>query len=330
MIRRLSLRVSPAQRGQRLDELLEAWLPVALAQPLSKAKLRRLVMVGAILVEGRPLRRPGWPATAGSLVEARVKLDRLHGAPARDIPFALTGDAILYEDEALIAIDKPPGLPTQPTVDSRRPNLFGAVKRFLAGRRGAGGYLGLHQRLDRDTSGVVLFTKDPAANAGVAGLFSRRALVKTYHALTARPRRLPPPAWSVTSALAPVRRGRGARIASVRAGGVSAETRFERLETFPSGLLLAARPRTGRKHQIRVHLAEAGLPILGDDVYGSRDTPHGAPRLMLHAVSLEFGHPITGADIRIESPYPEDFARTLEALRNGPTHGEGRGRGHPR
>jgi len=101
-------------------------------------------------------------------------------------------------------------------------------------------------------------------------------------------------------------------MASLRSGGVPAQTDFALLEVFPQGLLVEAHPRTGRKHQIRVHLAEAGLPILGDQVYGGGA---GVPRSMLHARSLAFRHPLTGADIVIRSPYPEDFRRVLRALR---------------
>lgn len=100
-------------------------------------------------------------------------------------------------------------------------------------------------------------------------------------------------------------------MASVAVGGQVARTDFEVLAAFPAGLLVEARPRTGRKHQIRVHLAEAGLPILGDLLYGGADGAAGAPRAMLHAARLTFVHPLSGHEVVIESPDPPDFQRAL-------------------
>jgi RluA family pseudouridine synthase len=208
-------------------------------------------------------------------------------------------------------VDKPPGLPTQPTVDAARPHLFGAVKRYLEAR-GRPSYLGMHQRLDRDTSGVVVFTTDPRANAGLAAQFEQRGLEKTYLALTRRPPRLPPASWRASS---PLTAGRGPRVTS-GAGGAAAETAFRRVETLPQALLVEARPRTGRKHQVRVHLADGGLPILGDDVYGTPTSdPTRVPRLMLHAWRLDFRHPLTAAALALESPLPADFTSALACLR---------------
>jgi len=316
--RRLTLRTTEAHAGRRLDEVLAGWLPGALGRPLSKAKVRRLVMAGAVRVEGRPGRRPGQLLGPGSLVEARIRLDLLADRTSRDRPFVVSAERVLYEDDRLIAIDKPPGLPTAPTVDPGRPSLFRGVLEYLGERAGRAAYLGLHQRLDRDTSGVVLFAKDPAVNPALARAFAGHEVVKAYHALTRRPARRPPREWRATSPLAVRGRGRSARVAAVRHGGLPAETRFRLTRVLPRGLLVEARPLTGRKHQVRVHLAQAGLPILGDDLYGGR-APGGleAPRLMLHASRLELTHPSTGERLVVESPHPEDFRRFLSLLEGG-------------
>ncbi len=312
--RRLTLRTTPAHSGRRLDDVVAHWLPGALGRPLSKAKVRRLIMAGAVRVGGSTGRRPGEAITAGRLIEARVRLDLLADRTSRDRPFALTAGHVLFEDDWLIAVDKPAGLPTPPTVDPGRPSLFQAVRAYLARRSGGEAYLGLHQRLDRDTSGVVLFAKDPAVNPALAEAFAGRAVAKTYQALTARPARLPPRAWRASSSLAAVGKGRSARVATVRAG-LRADTDFALRQVLPRGLLVEARPRTGRKHQVRVHLAEDGLAILGDDLYGGRVPPGvDVPRLMLHAMRLELPHPVTGGRLVIESPLPDDFRRVLAAL----------------
>jgi 23S rRNA-/tRNA-specific pseudouridylate synthase len=107
----------------------------------------------------------------------------------------------------------------------------------------------------------------------------------------------------------------GNRVGSVGTGGVAAETGFALVEALARGLLIEAQPRTGRKHQVRVHLAEAGLPVLGDELYGGNRL---APRLMLHAQSLGFRHPLTGVGLLIDCPYPDDFRRMLQTLRAAP------------
>lgn len=215
---------------------------------------------------------------------------------------------ILFEDADLIAVDKPPGLPTVPTADPARPSLVRQLEAELR-ERGFRGTLGVHQRLDRDTSGVVMFTKTPEANPGLARQFAAGEVRKTYLALVARPRRTLREAWSVESRIGRVGKG---RMASVATGGQPARTDFRLVGRWPLALLVEARPRTGRTHQIRVHLAESGLPVLGDAVYGG--VSRGAERSLLHAAVLELRHPVTGAPLRIESPLPAAFAAARAAL----------------
>jgi 23S rRNA-/tRNA-specific pseudouridylate synthase len=233
---------------------------------------------------------------AGQRVEAVVRPDLLAARAERtDRAFRLTGRAVLFRDAVLLAVDKPPGLPTHATADPGRPSLVGHVERYL-GARGAPRYVAVHQRLDRDTSGVVLFATDRRANEGLAGAFAGRLVEKTYLALTARPAAVPD----------------GRRLVSLPLER-PAETEVVVREVLPDALLVEARPRTGRKHQVRAHLAHAGMPILGDPVYG--DAGGRAPRPMLHASRLALPHPLTGARLVIESPLPADFAVLLARLR---------------
>src|SRR5262249_34115511 len=150
----------------------------------------------------------------------------------RDRAFTLSDADVLYRDDILIAVDKPPGLPTVPTADPRRPSLAAAVKAFLAARRPdappAEPYLAVHQRLDRDTSGVVLFAIDPAANAGLAAAFAGRAVEKTYDALTRRPRERLPRRFTVD--------------APVTEDGAAARTELTVAKVLARGLLVEARP----------------------------------------------------------------------------------------
>ena len=261
-------------------------------------------MAGGLRVRGQPLRAPGRLIDAGAPLELIVRPELVR---RDDEPSSLEARRVLYEDHALIAVDKPPRLPTVASADPRRASLVGLVESLLRSRAASGsspGHLGVHQRLDQDTSGVVLFAKDPAANPDLAAQFGAHAVEKTYLALTARPRRMPPKTWRSETA-----------VDGPRAAGPStraAVTDFVIRDVFERGLFVEARPRTGRKHQIRIHLAEAGMPILGDRRYGGEIGR--APRVMLHAARLQLRHPLTGAALSVASPLPADFRAVLDGL----------------
>jgi RluA family pseudouridine synthase len=303
---------------KRLDTALGDWLPEALGRPVSKAKVRKLIMAGAVYLNGSPVRNPGCELSPGMKVEANVDPAKLfEDWTSRDRKFELTPDRILFEDADLIIVSKPAGLPSHPTVDEARDNLFTEVARFLTKRNGGSPYLGIHQRLDRDTSGVVLFTKSRRVNTAVAEAFSGHEVAKSYQALT-----LPPARenvlkeWTIKNYLGKVsQKAKRARYGAVHSDGSLAETSFRIIETHPHGIWLEAIPKTGRTHQIRVHLAEYGLPILGDDLYGPQSGQGIAPRLMLHASQLRIPHPATRVEISVKSPLPEDFKQCLARIR---------------
>jgi 23S rRNA pseudouridine1911/1915/1917 synthase len=308
--RRLAWRVARGEAGRRVVDVVGARLQQALAVPLARARVRSLVARGRVRVDGELVRVAGRPLAIGQGVEVELgPHDLLSRAAAADRAFVLTEERVLYRDAALLGVDKPPGLPTHPTADPRRASLSVEVRRFL-GAAGPPPYLAVHQRLDRDTSGVVLFAVDPRANPGLARAFSEREAEKTYVALTARPGRLPATRFQIA---VPLLEGGGGRVRAGIAGGRAAETDVRVVEVLGRALLVEARPRTGRKHQVRAHLAHAGLPILGDRVYG-RGGP-GAARLMLHARRLSLPHPLTGERLVIESPLPADMANALSRLR---------------
>jgi RluA family pseudouridine synthase len=311
---RLHFRVAPSQAGLRLADVLTSWLAEVLGRPVPTARVRALLAAGGVRVNGEVLRAAGRPVRAGQRVEAIVRPELLRPRTARsDRPFRLTSARILFRDGALLAVDKPPGLPTHATADASRPSLVGHVESFLAGA-GAASYVAVHQRLDRDTSGVVLFATDPRANENLARAFAGRQVEKTYVALTARPATLPRRSFDVSVPLAPPG-PRGLRRTTVGGeGALLAETRVVVKEVLADALLVEVRPLTGRKHQVRAHLAHAGMPILGDPVYG--DAAERAPRLMLHARRLALPHPLTGEPLVLESPLAADFEATLARLRS--------------
>jgi RluA family pseudouridine synthase len=244
-------------------------------------------------------------------------VDPAHPPPCSTNPPApsLAAAEVLFLDGSLVVVNKPPGLPFHATPDPRRTSLVDVVKAWLQARTGERDpYLGTHQRLDRDTSGVVLFTLAREANAAMARAFETHQVTKRYHALVHVRGRRAPSSWSVENRLGVVGRGRHARVAVV-ADGDQASTTFRVLEHWGPVALVEACPRTGRKHQVRVHLAGSGMPILGDASYGQDD---GVGRVMLHAHALGLPHPADGRPLFLEAPYPPDLAEELARCRGGP------------
>lgn len=321
-LRRLKLITTAEHAAQRLDDVLTHWLTAVLERPVSKSKVRKLIVVRAIRLNGGPVSITSQSVSPRMKIEADIDVEKLFGdATSRDKPFELTADGILFEDADLLAVEKPPGLPSQPTLDATRDNLFAAVCRFLRKRDGvASPYVGVHQRLDRDTSGVVLFTKSKRVNAAVGEIFSKHIGIKSYQALTGpRPKTgTLKQDWTIRNYLGRIKSGsKGSMYGAVGPSGEFAETSFHVLAEYPRGVWIGVTPKTGRTHQIRVHLSEMGLPILGDDLYGDRSSDRAvlAPRLMLHAAELVFPHPITARETSIKSPVPEDFAKCLRRIR---------------
>lgn len=320
--KKISLKITQNYKNCRLDHVLAEWLPTALKQPVSKGKVRKLIVAGAVYLNGKRVRIASKELHLNAQVDVFVDLQRLNSdSTQKDVPFVMTQDRVLFEDEYLIAVDKPAGLPTQPTLDEARDNLFAAVKKFLAARSHLPlpqVYLGLHHRLDRDTSGVILFTKKAEANAGVAEIFASHLATKTYQALTiGKPTPEMKTPWQVKNYLGRAKGGgKKAIYTAVRSGGDFAHTDFRLIEVLNQALWIEAQPKTGRTHQIRVHLAEQKLPILGDPTYGGPRTigKLDIPRVMLHAVSLTFPHPIHNNKIAIQSLLPGDFKQCLKAL----------------
>lgn len=225
-------------------------------------------------------------------------------------------ERILYEDDDLIAVNKPAGISTHAADPERRDDAVSRLASFLAERDGVDEgsvYLGIHQRLDRDTSGVLVFTKKQRANASLAAQFEGRTVRKRYVAAVER--------WPARAQEGVLRhvlvreapdRMRVAR--SPREKGVEAITQFRLLERMGERVLLELRPKTGRTHQLRVQVAAMGGAIAGDRTYGKAP----ADRLMLHAASLRFEHPITRRKLTLEAPIPDAIPAWVRGQRRSP------------
>ncbi len=222
---------------------------------------------------------------------------------------------IVFEDEHLLVINKPPGLTVHPGAGRPSGTLANALIAHLPAVRSVGPPLrpGIVHRLDRDTSGLLVVAKTAPALAALQRKVAAREIERRYLALVLGT--LPQDAGTVDAPIGrhPHRRTKMA----VVAGGRPATTRYHVVERLPGATLVEARLVTGRTHQIRVHFASLGHPVLGDAVYGRRALrlPAAPARQMLHAYRLAFDHPFTGARMTFAADLPEDFAGALARLR---------------
>ncbi|MEM9555882.1 MAG: RluA family pseudouridine synthase [Acidobacteriota bacterium] len=296
---RLEATVADDEAGERLDR----WL-AATFDELSRRAARRLLERGAVWVDGQRIR------VASRAVKAGQDIVVVLEAPPKKV-FTLDEARVLFEDEWLLAVDKPAGVPAQATPGDAQSTVRAAAERYLRGH-GEDASVHLPHRLDRGTSGVQLLAKGPQAAHALGEIFRERAVEKVYEALSSGHWRGADKEIVVEDRL----EKQGRTVVSVFDGGRRAETAVRLVNQLAAGCHLEARPRTGRQHQVRVHLADLGLPILGDRLYGPRPEPGAprAPRMMLHARSLAFAHPFKKSALEIESPLPDDFAASLEGL----------------
>ena len=297
--------VSEADAGQRLDRFL-----AANCAGLSRGMARRLIDIGGVHLAGGRTRRCVQPVAAGQEIELYVD-----GLPLE--PFRLEARQILYQDDCLIGLNKPAGVATQPTPARYQGTLYDALLVHLGDRQRPGRKpaVGMVQRLDRDTSGVMVFSTHPKAHKNLTAAFRDKQVQKRYLALVEGQ---PSPAEGVIRSQLARRRANN-RMVSVERGGKHAETRYRVLQDLGSASLLDVEIPTGRSHQIRVHCAEMGHPLLGDVAYGGAGTAGeiAIPRQMLHARELQFEHPVTGKAITLTAEPPEDFRCVLSHLQSG-------------
>lgn len=232
----------------------------------------------------------------------------------------LSQEHIVLRTSDYLVVSKPSGWPTQGTPDKRRDHLYAAVQRWARREFGSRAYVGLHHRLDRDTSGLVLFTLRKEANVWASHLFQQRQISKHYRCLVRPPAAPFTPPSRVENHLKKSKTKRKSgpksglmRMIATSSGGDFAATEFLLLEERSQCLLLEARPETGRMHQIRVHCESFAAPIWGDPLYGG---PR-APRLMLHAFKLIFPDP-TGVMVEVQSPLPGDMLAFWDSFLKSP------------
>jgi 23S rRNA pseudouridine1911/1915/1917 synthase len=303
-VKKLSLGVRPDDDRERLDRFL------ARAGSLTRGEARRLIDRGGVWVDGRRVKVASRQLRAGQSVTAVLQ----EGGRPADVALPAFGpERVLYEDDQLIAVDKPAFIPAQATLATDRGSLVSLVSKLI------GQPAGLVHRLDLETSGVTVFCKGREATSALAAAFRERRARKRYLAV----------AWGALPDVGrvdlplgrdPSRKGRflaqlGARL--------PAATGFEVLGRRGMLVAVTLEPETGRTHQIRAHLKALGAPVVGDKLYGgpveieTNGARIGVKRVLLHAWGLELMSPASGKAIRVAAPIPADLMEVLGSLAPG-------------
>ena len=278
--------------------------------------MQRLIEQGDIRVDGRPAKAAHQPR-AGEKIEIHWPDARPATAQPQEIPLD-----ILFEDNDLLVLNKPPGMVVHPSAGHEANTLVNALLHHCAGQlSGIGGVArpGIVHRLDQETSGCLVIAKNDPTHLALSAQFAGRAVEKIYHAIVCGA--VTPEQGDVRAAIArhPTHRK---RMAVTDGRGREAWTSYRVLERLREATLVEALLHTGRTHQIRVHFKHLGFPLVGDATYGNRQnkrltelTGYAAQRQMLHAHKLAFQHPRAGKKLCLAAPWPEDFKEALTALR---------------
>ncbi len=331
----LDFEVGAGQAGERLDRFL-SHAAGERRFALSRTRLKALIEAGQVAVDGLEARDPAAKLSTGAKIVVVAPPAEESAVEGEDLPLH-----IVFEDEHLVVLDKAAGLVVHPAPGHASGTLVNALIRHCgASLSGVGGVKrpGIVHRLDKDTSGLIVAAKSDAAHQGLAALFADHgrtgSLTREYRALVWGA--LDAKAGSVDAPLGrhPSHREKMAVVAPNR--GREAVTHWRLEEPLGPASLIACRLETGRTHQIRVHLAHIGHPLLGDSVYGAgfktkanqlsagaRLALEALGRQALHAATLAFEHPITGQAMSFSSPPPDNFLRLIKALRESAERREG-------
>jgi 23S rRNA pseudouridine1911/1915/1917 synthase len=303
--------VDEAQRDQRLDVWLTRELP-----HLSRSRVKNLIHGGQVTVAGQVARASA--RLRGGQIVRLVEPDPIPAEPeAEDIPLT-----ILFEDPCLLVIDKPPGIAVHPGAGRTSGTLVNALLHHVRDLSAIGGVLrpGIVHRLDRGTSGLLVVAKDDETHRALSHQFSSRLVKKEYLAIVLGEPKRQTGVIDTPIGRDPVHRQ---RMSTRAARGRTARSEYVVVEPLPGAALLRVRIQTGRTHQIRVHLASIGHPVLGDTLYGreppaspAHDSVRRLDRNALHATHLAFLHPTTAATLHFDSPLPADLVELLARLRS--------------
>ena len=308
----IDVRLEPAHAGWRLDRALAAAVPT-----LSRERLKVLIRSGAVEASGTPVRDPAAKVLGDeSLRVAIPEPDQAHNEP-QDIPLT-----IVFEDEHLLVVDKPAGLVVHPAAGNFDGTLVNALLHHCgASLSGIGGVArpGIVHRIDKDTSGLLVVAKTDVAHEGLAKQFAAHSIDRRYLAIVSGAPKAIEGVVNAPLARSGTNRKKIAIVEGKRAK--RAVTHWRRLKALKEAALVECRLETGRTHQVRVHMASIGHPLVGDPVYGRSGKTHGNllkelgfQRQALHATELGFTHPVTRHRLSFTSPMPPDMQELLSAL----------------
>jgi 23S rRNA pseudouridine1911/1915/1917 synthase len=308
----ITAKIAEAAAGWRLDRALAAAVPT-----LSRERLKALISSGFVAGPKGLVRDPATKAVPGGSYAVTVP----EPAPAHNEAQDIALD-IVFEDDHLLVVDKAAGMVVHPAAGNLDGTLVNALLHHCAGRlSGIGGVArpGIVHRIDKDTSGLLVVAKTDVAHEGLAAQFARHSVERRYRAIVSG--RPIPAGGTIDAALARSSANRK-KIALAPAGrGKRAVTHYRTLRPLGEAALVECRLETGRTHQVRVHLASVGHPLLGDPVYGRARPAHREllkkldfRRQALHAAALGFVHPVSKENLTFESALPRDIQELLEAL----------------
>jgi 23S rRNA pseudouridine1911/1915/1917 synthase len=313
MTQNQSLVVGADHSGERVDVFLAHQ-----GLSISRSRIKQLILEQLVKVNQQPV-KPHYLLRVGD----RIQLTLPEPQPIQPLPEAIPLD-IVYEDSELIVVNKPPGMVVHPGAGNYSGTLVSALLAHCGNLSGVGGPVrpGIVHRLDKNTSGLLVVAKTDAAHLDLVGQISQRRINRIYWSLVGGELKQDQGEVEVPIGRHVVHRQ---KMSPVTRSGKPARTEFEVLERFPGASLLKLKLYTGRTHQIRVHMAHIGYPILGDRVYkgsaklrynlGKEQRVITIPRQALHAKQLGFTHPGTGEYLEFEVPLPEDMQRIIELLR---------------
>ncbi|MCM8730098.1 RluA family pseudouridine synthase [Hephaestia sp. GCM10023244] len=307
----IDVAIAETAQGWRLDRALTEAIP-----NLSRERVKALISSGQVLgADGVAMRDPSRKATAGQRFSITVPDPK----PAHNVAQAIALD-VVFEDEHLIVVDKPAGLVVHPAAGNLDGTLVNALLHHCAGQlSGIGGVArpGIVHRIDKDTSGLIVAAKHDRAHVGLAKQFAAHSIDRRYQAIVAgRPN---PMTGTIDAPLA--RSPANRKKMAIVAGGKRAVTHYRTLKLLREAALVECRLETGRTHQVRVHMASIGNPLLGDPVYGRTKPAHrviletmGFRRQALHAAHLGFIHPVESHALSFDSELPADMQELFTSL----------------
>ncbi|MBO8168112.1 MAG: RluA family pseudouridine synthase [Thermoanaerobacteraceae bacterium] len=294
--------VEPEYQGKRIDVYLSGKI-----NDLSRSRIQGLIKEGEVTVNGEEV-KPNYRLQVDDEVEIVIPPPEELQVEPENIPLD-----IVYEDAHLLVVNKPQGMVVHPAAGNYHGTLVNALLYHCKDLSGINGVLrpGIVHRIDKDTSGLLVVAKDDKTHRGLAEQIKEHSITRVYKTLVHGS--VPEPRGIIRAAIG--RDPKNRKRMAVVARGKMAVTHYQVIERFGEFTLIEARLETGRTHQIRVHMAYLGYPVVGDPKYGPRKNPFDLQGQALHAAVLGFKHPVTGEYLEFEAPLPEYFREILHELR---------------